>query len=64
MAALHAKQICSFPGTFFSRHRIQYESGLLQLNHSHIWFFLQSTTARIEEINRHLGSVNLLPIDI
>ena len=54
----------SFSGTFFSRHHIRYESGSLQLSHSHIWFFLQSTTARIEEINRHLGSVNLLQIDI
>ena len=54
----------SFSGTFFSRHKIQHESGALQMNFSRIYYFLPSITDRTEEINRHMGSVNLLPIDI
>ena len=54
----------SFSGTFFNRHRIQCESGALNTNFSRIYYFLPSITDRVEEINRHTGSVNLLPIDI
>ena len=53
-----------FSGTFFNRHRIQYESGALQTKFSQIYYFLPSITDHVEEINRHMGSVNLLPIDI
>ena len=63
--SVHKKRMpSSFSGTFFNRNGIQCESESLQTNHSHIYFFLSSTTDRIEEINRHMGSVNLLPIDI
>ena len=54
----------SFSGTFFNRHRIQYESGALQTTYSNVYYFLLSTTDRGEEINRHMGSVQLSPIDI
>ena len=54
----------SFNRTFFNRHRIQYESGALQTTYSNIHYFLPSTTDRVEEINRHMGPINLLPIDI
>ena len=54
----------SFSGTFFNRNRIQYESGALQTTYSNVYYFLPSTTDRLEEINRHMGSVNLSPIDI
>ena len=55
----------SFLGTFFNSHRIQYESGAFQgLTFSNIYYFLPSTTDRVEETNRHMGSVNLTPIDI
>ena len=53
-----------FSGTFFNRHRIQYESGTLQTKFSQIYYFLPSITDLVEEINRHMGSVNLLPINI
>ena len=36
----------------------------MQTDFSQIYYFLPSITDRIEEINRHMGSVNLLPIDI
>ena len=54
----------SFSGTFFNRHRIQVESGALNTNFLRIYYFLPSITDRVEEINRHMGSVNVLPIDI
>ena len=55
----------SFSRTFFNRRRVQYESGAFQGNtFSSVFFFLPSTTERIEDINRHMGSVNLSPIDI
>ena len=54
----------SFSGTMFNRHRIQYESGALNEDFSKVYFFLTSITDRIEKINRHVGSVNLVPIDI
>lgn len=61
----HKKRMpSSFSGTFFNRHCIQYESGSLQADHSHIYFFLPITTDRVEDINRHMGSANLLPSDI
>ena len=54
----------NFPGTFFNRHEIRYKSGALKTKFSKIFYFLLSITDRAEEINRHMGSVNLLPIDI
>ena len=54
----------SFSGTFSNRPRIQYESGALQTTYSNLYYFLLSTTDRVEDINRHMGSINLLPIDI
>ena len=54
----------SFSGTMFNRHRIQYKSGALNTNFSKVYFFLPSIMDRIEKINRHMGSVNLVPIDI
>ena len=54
----------SFSGIFFNRHRIQYESGALQTDSSEIFYFLPSTTDRVEEINHHMGPVNLYPIDM
>ena len=53
-----------FSGTFFNPHRIQYESDALQTKFLNIYYFLPSTTDKIEEINRYMGSVNVLPIDI
>ena len=54
----------SFLGTIFNRHRIQYESSALDTESSKTYFFLPSTTDRIEEINRYMSSVNLIPTDI
>ena len=48
----------------FNTHRIQYESGALNTEFLNIYFFFPSITDRIEEINRYMGSVNLIPIDI
>ena len=41
-----------------------FKSGGLQTTYSNVYYFLPSTTDRSEGINRHLGSVNLSPIDI
>ena len=54
----------SFSGTFFNRHQIQFESGTLQSTFSNLYFFLPSTTVRVEDINQYVGSVNLSPIDM
>ena len=55
----------SFSGTIFNRHRIQYEAGALSdTDFSKLFFFLSSTTDRIETINRYMNSVNLMPTDI
>ena len=54
----------SFSTTIFNRHRIQYQSGAFSETDFNVFFFLPSTTDRIEEINRYLGSVNLSQIDI
>ena len=55
----------SFSATIFNRHRIQYDSGaLLDKDFSKIFFFLPSTTDRVEDINMYMNSVNLMPIDI
>ena len=54
----------SFSGTMFNRHRIQYESGALNTDFSKVYLFLPGITDRIEKISRHMGSVNLVPIDI
>ena len=62
--SLHKKYVPnSFSGTFFNRHRLQYESGALQTDFSEIVYFFLSITDRVEEINHHLGSVNLYLID-
>ena len=61
----HRKRMSnSFSGTFFNRHRIQYESGALNTDFSKIFVFLPSITDRIENVNRYMGSVNLSSIDI
>ena len=54
----------NFSGTMFNRYRIPYESGALNTDFSWVYFCLPSITDRIEKINRHMGSVNLVPIDI
>ena len=54
----------SFSATIFNRHRIQYESSSLDTEFSNVFFCLPSTTDRIEEINRYVNSVNLIPTDI
>ena len=55
----------SFSATIFNRDRIQYEVGALSdTDYSKIFFFLPSTTDRVETINRYINSVNLMPIDI
>ena len=55
----------SFSGTFFNRDRIQYESWVFPgLSFSNIYYFLPSTTDRVEEINRHMSSINLTPIEV
>ena len=54
----------SSSATIFNRSRIQYESGALDTDFSKTIFSLPSTTDRIEDINRNLNSVNLMPIDI
>ena len=54
----------SFLGTFFNRCKIKCQSGVLQTNFSRIYYFLLSITDRVEEINRHMGSVSVLPIEI
>ena len=65
LRSFHKKRMPnSFSGTFFNRHKIQHESGALQTNFSRIYYFLSSITDHVKEINRHMGSVNLLPIDI
>ena len=61
----HRKRMSnSFSGTFFNRHRIQYESGALNTDFSKNFVFLPSITDRIENVNRYMGSVNLSSIDI
>ena len=54
----------SFSGTIFNGHRIQIESGALNTDSSNIYFFFPWTTNRIEDINKYMGSVNLVSIDI
>ena len=54
----------SFSGTMFNRHRIQFESGALNTEFSKIYLFLPSITDRIDSINRDMGSVHLVQIDI
>ena len=51
-------------GHNFNRHKVQFESGGLQTTFSKVYYFLPSTTDRSEKINRHLGSVNISPIDV
>ena len=54
----------SFTITIFNRHRIQCERGAFsETDFSNVFFFLPSTTDRIEDINRYIGSVNVSPID-
>ena len=55
----------SFSTTIFNRCWIQYKSGAFsETDFSNVFFFLPSTTDRIEEINRYVKSVNLSPTDI
>ena len=60
----HHKRIIlsSFSGTFSNRHKISY--GALPTDSSNVYFFLPSTTDRVEDINRYMGPVILSPIDI
>ena len=54
-----------FSSTIFNRHRIQFKTeALSETEFSKVFFFLPSTTDRVEEINRYINSVNLVPIDI
>lgn len=65
LRSYHKKRVPNFfGGTVFSRHRIQCESSTLNTKFSEVFFFLLSITDRIEEINRYVGSVNLLQIGI
>lgn len=58
--SFHRKRMLnSFSGTFFNRHQIQYESGAWNTE-----FHFPAITDRDEEINRYMGSVNLIPINI
>ena len=54
----------SSSGSMFNRYRIQYESGAQKTDFLKVYFFLLSIMDRIKKINRHMGSVNLFPIDI
>ena len=55
----------SFSTTIFNRHRIQYEFwAYSETDFCNVFFSLPCTVDRVEEINQHLGSVNLLAIDI
>ena len=53
-----------FSGTFFTRDKLQFESGGLQTLYSNVYYFLPSATGRSKEINRHLRYVNQSPIYI
>ena len=57
------KILNSFSESMFYRHRIQFES-VLNTDSSNIYFFLHSTTDRVEDINKYMGSVNLVPLEI
>ena len=54
----------SFSGTLFNRHHTQYKSGALNTKFSGLHLFFPSITDRVEDINWHRRSVNLLPVDI
>ena len=54
----------SFSCTMFNCHRIHFQSGALNTQFSKIYFFLPSISDLTESINRHMGSVNLVPIGI
>ena len=63
--SFHRKRMPNnFSGTLFNRHRTQYESRGLNTKFSRFYLLLLSITDRTEDINRHMGSVNLLPVDI
>ena len=54
----------SFSATF-NRHKMQYESGaFFERKFSNLYYFLPSINDRVEKIDRHMGSINLTPIDI
>lgn len=54
----------SFSVTFFNRYRIQYEWGAFNTEFSCVYFSLPSIIDRGEEINRYMGSVNIVPMDV
>ena len=59
------KILNSFSSTIFNAHRIQYEAGAFSdTEFSKVYFFLPSTTNRVEEINKYMDSVNLMPINM
>lgn len=53
-----------FSATIFNRYRIQRKAGALLDTDFSIFFFFPSTKDRIEDINRCMNSVTLMPIDI
>ena len=64
---LTTRNVCqyNFSATFFNRHKMQYGSGaFFERKYSNLCYFLPSLTDRVEKINRHMGSMNLTPIDI
>ena len=63
--SFHRKHMSnSFSGRLFNRHRTRYESRGLNTKFSGLYLSFPSITDRVEDINRHMGSVNLLPVDI
>ena len=51
----------SFYSTIFNRDRIQFETGSFsETEFSNVFIFLPATTDRVEDINKYMGSVNLL----
>ena len=54
----------SFSVTFFNRYRIQYEWGAFSTEFSCVYFSLPSIIDIGEEINRYMGSVNIVPMDV
>ena len=53
-----------FGGAMFKRHHLMFDSGELNGEFSHLYFFLPSICDCNEEISKYLGSVNIHPTDI
>ena len=54
----------SFSGTIFNRHRSMLESGELESDMSHLYFFISAVTDCCETVNQYMNNVSLTPIDI